>query len=258
MKKMLVLALLMAAAEALAAVEWRGMGDGNHYSGPKIDAEFLDGKVVLVDCWGAYCPPCRALLPTMEKFWQRMKSKPFVLVGSHCQGREPEKVAALVKEHRLTYPIYERFGLAKDEPPFRGLPFMYVVDHRGKVVYAGRNEAEMEEAVEAAIKRIGGPRVLTGGVPLKKYKSFEKQLVLGKDIKRAVGKLESDVKKGASKGATAVMKEQAAEAQAILAAIQETKQELTEEIVYLKERKPEEARKLYKEFQITFPSTKRP
>lgn len=257
MNKMILTAAVMvlAAAEAVAG-RWKGLDEDNHYSGPKLTEEYLEGKVVLVDCWGVYCPPCRALLPNMEKYWREMKDEKFVLVGSHCQGRETSRVMALVRENRLTYPVYERFGLAEGEPSFRGIPFLYVVDSRGRVVYAGHREKEAEDAVAEALKRVNGPWSITGRVKLNAYKSFEKQLVLGKDIKRVTHKLESDIKKADSKLATDAIKKQAREAKELLKAIEESKECIKDEIREMSKKNPEEAKKKLKEFLVTFPEEK--
>ena len=136
MKKLMAVVFSAGLALAAQAVGWKGLGEGNYYAGPKVTEADLAGKVVLVDCWGVGCPPCRALLPRMEEIWKSFRSKPFVLLGSHRQGRQPEKVDALVKANKLTYPQYDGAGIAEGEPSFRGIPFLYVVNHRGKVVYS--------------------------------------------------------------------------------------------------------------------------
>ena len=254
MKRLIALAVVAAGALTLRAAAWRGLTEAGYYSGPKLTEDDLDGKVVLVDCWGVNCPPCRALLPRMEQIWQGFKSKPFVLLGSHCQGRAPEKVAELVKANKLTYPIYDFTGLAQGEPPSGGgLPFMYVVNHRGKVVYAGRDERAATEAVVNALGAAGGAISFTGGVELKKYKALEKQLVLGKPMKSVVKKLEADVKKGDAKAASAAAKAQAEEAAAILRAIAEAKDDVRNDIARAKKRDPAKALKLVKDFSASFP-----
>lgn len=248
-----VFAAVAISASTLCAETWRGLSDGNYYSGPKLTEADLAGKVVLVDAWGVNCPPCRALLPTMEQLWQSYKSKPFVLVGSHCQGRQPERVAELVKANKLTYPIYEGFGIAEGEPSFNGIPFLYVVNHRGKVVYSGRDHDALMSAIDTAIQAVGGTPVLFGGVQLQSFKALGKQLVLGKSIKSPVKALQTAVKKGEAKNATAVQQKQAEEAKSILAAIDEAKGDIKEEIEAKRTTDPEAAYKLAKAFVVTFP-----
>ena len=252
MKKLMMMAAVMGALVAQADF-WKGLGEANYYSGPKLTEADLLGKVVLVDCWGVNCPPCRALLPRMEQIWQSFKSKPFVLLGSHRQGNAPEKVAELVKANKLTYPQYNGAGVASGEPSFRGIPFLYVVNHRGKIVYAGSNEREATEAVVNAIGEVGGAYNLAGGVVFRKYKAMEKQLVLGKPTKTIVKKLEGDVKKASGKTANAAQKEQAEEAREILKALEEAKSDIKKDIEIQKVKNPVDALKTIKAYMASFP-----
>jgi thiol-disulfide isomerase/thioredoxin len=249
-----VVAISVLATAAFGAQQWRNLTDENYYSGPKITADDLAGKVVLVDEWGINCPPCRALLPHMQKLWNANKGKPFVLIGSHRQGRAPEKVKELVDANKLTYPVYDYAGLVDEPSNGGGLPHMYVVNHRGKVVYSGRSHDECVAAVQAAIQAVGAMPTLCGGVSLKAFKSMEKQLVLGKPIKNQVKALQAAVKKGESKSATAVQQKQAEEAKEILAAIDESKTDIKDEIEEKKSTNPEEALKLVKAYITTFPA----
>lgn len=249
-----VAAISVLATAAFGAQQWRNLTDENYYSGPKITADDLAGKVVLVDEWGINCPPCRALLPHMQKLWNANKGKPFVLIGSHRQGREVAKVKELVDANKLTYPVYDYAGLVDEPSNGGGLPHMYVVNHRGKVVYSGRSHDECVAAVQAAIQAVGAMPTLCGGVSLQAFKSMEKQLVLGKPIKNQVKALQNAVKKGESKSATAVQQKQAEEAKEILAAINESKTDIKDEIEEKKSTNPEEALKLVKAYITTFPA----
>lgn len=255
MKRLIVACLVAGGVLTLQAADrWRGFSENAYYSGPKLSEEELDGKVVLVDEWGVNCPPCRALLPRMEHIWQSFRHKPFVLLGSHRQGRAAEQVAELVKANKLTYPIYDFAGLAANEPSSGGgLPFMYVVNHRGRVVYAGRDERAATEAVVNALGEVGGAISFAGGVELKKYKALEKQLVLGKNVKNIVKKLEGDVKKAEAKSAAATVKAQAEEAAAILKAIEAAKADVRSDIERAMRRDPPKALKLIKDFTASFP-----
>ena len=252
MKKLLLAACLVPCA--LFADVWRGLDEASHYAGPPITEADLKGKVVLVDLWGVNCPPCRALLPRMESLWASYKSKPFVLLGSHRQGRSPDRVRELVKANKLTYPIYERAGLVEEPPGDGMLPYMYVVNHRGKVVYAGHGHQEAVQAVVEAIMKVGAAPDLTEGVTFRKYKALEKQLVLGKPLKGPLAKLQGDVRKAQSKTASAAVKAQAEEAEEILAAVDKARDEAKAEIASLEELNPPEAVRMIKLFMASFPA----
>ena len=146
-------------ASLAQAVEWKNVDSDHHLGGRKASAGYLQGKVVLVDRWGAHCPPCRALLSRVEDIWQSFKTKPFVVLGGHCKGwGTADEVAELIAEHKLTYSVYEDAGLATGEPKFDAIPFLYVVDETGKVVYLGRDERTATQAIVTALTDMEAPK----------------------------------------------------------------------------------------------------
>lgn len=160
------------------AVEWANVDAGHYLGGRKASEGYLRGKVVLVDRWGAKCPPCRALLPRIEEIWQSYKTKPFVVLGGHCDGwGSAESVKALIEECNLTYPVYENARLAVGEPQFNAIPFLYVVDETGKVVYQGRDDKAALQAVVMALTDLEAPRNLA---QWKRFLDFELENLPGR------------------------------------------------------------------------------
>lgn len=240
----LTLAALLCAFGVNAAT-WVNLDEAHHYSGPSLTEKDLEGKVVLVDNWGVRCPPCRASLPRIQEIWESFRNKPFVLIGSHCQGQQPDKVKELVSANKLTYPMYERVGLAQGAPDFNAIPFIYVVNHRGRVVYSGHSDRDATEALVTAITDIGQPIALCRGVTLPgRYKGLAK-LRLGASVKSDMAKLE---KEAAGKNPR-----MAEEAKTILAALERTRGEVKAEIDGVKERNPAEAVTLIKGYMATWP-----
>ena len=256
MKKTLLALLFAATSFALHADMWRGLTDSNWYSGPKLTEKDLVGKVVLIDKWGVHCPPCRALLPKVQKVWDSFKNKNFVLIASHCQGRNDAKVAELVKANKLTFPIYEGVGLAANEPSARGIPFIYVVDHRGKVVYSGHNSNAAITALTEALVAINLPPNLLGGLAVddkSPHKALLKQVALGRPVAPVIKKLENDVKKGTKEKSTQAQKDAAVSAQEILSAIEEGKKLVLAEIEAKKTTNPVDAVKYIELYARSFP-----
>ena len=256
MKKTLLALLLAVVSFALHADMWRGLTDSNWYSGPKLTEKDLVGKVVVVDKWGVNCPPCRALLPKIQKLWDSFKNKNFMLIASHCQGRNDAKVAELVKANKLTFPIYEGVGLTVNEPIARGIPFLYVVDHRGKVVYSGHDSNAAITALTEALMAINLPPSLVSGLTIDSkspYKALLKQVALGKPVAPVIKKLENDVKKGEKSKATQAQKDAATAAQEILSAIEEGKKLVLAEIEAKKTTNPVDAIKYIELYAKSFP-----
>lgn len=179
MKRLVMtVAAMSAALVAAGAVEWKNVDEEHYLGGRKASAGYLQGKVVLVDRWGAKCPPCRALLPRVETIWQSFKTKQFVVLGGHCGGwGGAEAVKALIAENSLTYPVYEDAALAVGEPKFDAIPFLYVVDETGKIVYMGRDERNATQAIVMALTDMDSPKNLADW---KRFLDFELQNLPGK------------------------------------------------------------------------------
>lgn len=157
--KTLLIGLAALVTLGAQAVEWKNIDADHHLGGRKASEGYLQGKVVLVDRWGAKCPPCRALLPRLEEIWRSFKTKPFVVLGGHCKGwGGAEEVKALIEAHQLTYPVYEDAGLVTGEPKFDAIPFLYVVDETGKIVYRGRDERTATQAIVTALTDMESPK----------------------------------------------------------------------------------------------------
>lgn len=248
--KGIVLAVAAMFAAAASAVEWHNIGEEDYIAGVQISSpEKLMNRVVLVDVWGINCPPCRALLPTIQQMWENFglpANKPFVVVGSHRQGRDDERVKALVKKVGITYPVYQGAGIIEGEPSSGGaIPFLYVLNHRGKVVYKGRDIHAAQEVVINAIGEVGRLPSLTEGVYFVKFKNMESQLVLGKPIKNLVRRLEDAA--GSKDSQTAD------EAKKILSAIKRGLATTKAEIDFQKTFNPREAVRLIKLMKVTWP-----
>lgn len=163
-------------------VAWKNLDEEHHLGGRVTSEGYMRGKVVLVDRWGRNCPPCRALLPRMEAVWNSFKAKPFVLLGGHCKGwGTADEVKALIEENKLTYPVYEDAGLAENEPEYKGIPFLYVVDETGKVRYKGHDERLATEALVTALTDMELPKDVA---MWQKYIDFELKVLPGRAFVR--------------------------------------------------------------------------
>ena len=175
-------AALLCAVSLQAGVEWRNVDQEHYLAGRKASEGYLQGKVVLVDRWGLGCPPCRALLPRVEEIWRSFRTKPFVVIGGHCNGwGDAAGIKKLAKDLGLTYSIYEEAGLAVGEPQFSGIPFLYVVDETGKVVYMGHDERNATQAIVTALTDLEAPRNLA---QWKRFLDFELETLPGRAFLR--------------------------------------------------------------------------
>jgi peroxiredoxin len=93
----------------------------------------LTGKVVLVNFWATWCPPCRKEMPDLEALYDRFKDKGFVVLS--ISDEETAKVSPFITEHQITYPVLLDPGRkVNDEFIVEGIPKSFVYDREGKLV----------------------------------------------------------------------------------------------------------------------------
>jgi thiol-disulfide isomerase/thioredoxin len=115
----------------------------------KSDVSLVDyaGRVVLVNNWAFWCPPCRAELPILERYYQDHRAQGFTIIGIES-GSSAQTVNQYVEHYKLTYPIWLDPRI-KAVAAFgnRSLPNSYVIDGVGQVrlAWTGPISQEMLE-----------------------------------------------------------------------------------------------------------------
>ena len=93
----------------------------------------LTGKVVLVNFWATWCPPCRKELPDLEALSQRFRSRGLVVLA--ISDEDAAKVKPFVAAQKLTYPVLLDPGRkVNDLFHVEGIPKSFVYDRDGKLV----------------------------------------------------------------------------------------------------------------------------
>ena len=129
---------------------WRGLEAGNWSAGRRLNASALAKKVVFCYVWDSSVPESVAQLPRIEEIWDGFKSKPFVVLASH-RGTDREAARKALKGAKATFSAYEGVAHEKEPPALRSLPYIYVLDHRGKMVYRGHSHQDATESLVTAI-----------------------------------------------------------------------------------------------------------
>ena len=94
----------------------------------------LKGKVVLVNFWATWCPPCRKEMPDLEALYNRYKDQGFVILAL-SEDEETNKVAPFIAEHKISYPILLDPGQKVNNLfQVEGIPKSFVYDREGKLV----------------------------------------------------------------------------------------------------------------------------
>jgi peroxiredoxin len=94
----------------------------------------MKGKVVLVNFWATWCPPCRKEMPDLEALYNRFKDQGFVILAI-SEDEETPKVGPFISEHKITYPILLDPGSTVNNLfQVEGIPKSFVYDRDGKLV----------------------------------------------------------------------------------------------------------------------------
>lgn len=93
----------------------------------------LRGKVVLVNFWATWCPPCRKEMPDLENLYGRFKDQGFVILA--ISDEDAAKVKPFIAERGITYPILLDPGRKVNKLfVVEGIPKSFVYDRAGKLV----------------------------------------------------------------------------------------------------------------------------
>ncbi len=89
-------------------------------------------KVVLLNFWATWCPPCRLEMPTMQKIYSDYKQKGLEILAINIEPDATEEISEFINELRLTFPILLDTDM-KVTRKYRliGLPVSMLIDRQG-------------------------------------------------------------------------------------------------------------------------------
>lgn len=107
-------------------------------TGEEFVLESVKGKIVLLDFWATWCPPCRVSLPALEVVARAYKDDPNVWIGSVNQENiSPEILKRFLQKQGLSFPvILDPQGTISSDYRIRALPTLVVIDSTGVVTYS--------------------------------------------------------------------------------------------------------------------------
>lgn len=103
------------------------------FDGGTVRLSDLKGKVVVLNFWASWCPPCRKEMPAFERTWQEYRDRGVVFVGVAVQDDEADS-RAFAQEAGVTYPI----GMDWNGRIFQSyrptsMPTTFLIDREGVV-----------------------------------------------------------------------------------------------------------------------------
>jgi thiol-disulfide isomerase/thioredoxin len=103
--------------------------------GELISLADLKGRVVLLDFWGTWCPPCRAATPTLTEIARQYSKEPFTMIGvSSDSAADRQKLKDYVAEHNMGWPeIHDTRATVIRLYQVRSYPTYVIIDAEGVI-----------------------------------------------------------------------------------------------------------------------------
>ncbi len=94
----------------------------------------LKGKVVFINFWASWCPPCRAEMPSIAALYQKLqKDEGFVFLLMN-EDDDPQKALDYLEKNQFNLPIFKRAGAVPNAIFGGTLPTTIVINKEGKIV----------------------------------------------------------------------------------------------------------------------------
>ena len=127
--------------------------------GKSVTLSNYKGKVVLLDFWATWCPPCRKEIPGYIELYNTYQSRGLVVIGVSMD--DPDDIASVknyVAQIKMNYPILLGFGREEDLKPAFGelpLPTSFIIARDGRI--CGRHDgltakAQVEREITALLQ----------------------------------------------------------------------------------------------------------
>jgi thiol-disulfide isomerase/thioredoxin len=118
-----------------------------------VDLVQYRGRVVLVNFWATWCPPCRKEFPSLGRVRKLFKPSEFEVLAVNV-GEDPETVFSFAGAP--AFPIlFDRDSQAMANWPVMGLPTTFLVDRQGRLVAKAVGGREFDDpAIVASIKQL--------------------------------------------------------------------------------------------------------
>jgi thiol-disulfide isomerase/thioredoxin len=134
--------MLGKAAPELALTEWRGKA---------VTAAEMKGKIVVVDFWATWCPPCKRAVPHHNEIAKKYADRGVLMVGA-CGGGQEERMNAFADETKMEYPTGKASEAVAKAWGMVSPPHYVIVDRKGIVRAVGIRPEAIEKVVEALLE----------------------------------------------------------------------------------------------------------
>lgn len=127
---------------------------GKTADGQTVQLSDFRGKVVMLDFWATWCPPCVQLMPHNQDLAERYSDRPFTIVGV-SNDSELEDLNAFVDARGIHWPnIFDPDGKIIQEWKVEHLPTIHLIDDLGRIRYRNLEQADDLSVLDRMIDKL--------------------------------------------------------------------------------------------------------
>jgi peroxiredoxin len=104
------------------------------------------GKVVVLNFWATWCPPCRYEMPAMQRAWEMVKDEDIVFLAVDV-GEDADTVFLFLADYPVDFPLLlDEEAKVIEAYPVTGLPTTYIIDPQGRITHRAVGGREWDDA----------------------------------------------------------------------------------------------------------------
>jgi thiol-disulfide isomerase/thioredoxin len=131
--------------------------------GARLSTRRLEGKVVLLDFWGSWCPPCRETVGELRQIWKRYGRRgDFVILSIDSREKRPAGQKFIAAHHMVWPQFWDAHAALEKAFGVRAYPTFILLDRRGVIrgwwtgEYGWRTGGFLDSVVQRWLRRKAG------------------------------------------------------------------------------------------------------
>ncbi|WP_297528692.1 peroxiredoxin family protein [Thiohalobacter sp.] len=103
------------------------------------------GKVVILNFWATWCPPCRREMPSMQRAWHKIRNEGIMMLAVNV-GETEDTVFQFMGDYPMDFPVlFDHDGSVSEAWPMLALPTTFVIDPEGRIAYRAVGGREWDD-----------------------------------------------------------------------------------------------------------------
>ena len=101
-------------------------------TGEKVTMEQFKGKVLFINFWASWCPPCKEEMPSLEGLYRELRSDNRFAMLTILYNDDPKNAVDYMMANRYTFPVFTDYdGISAKRYSVTGVPETYIIDKKG-------------------------------------------------------------------------------------------------------------------------------